>query len=57
MEAVDCVVIFEELTAEQCLRRIHPDVHAKGTDYTAETVPERANLEPFKEFKLEASLA
>ena len=42
MEAVDRVVIFEELTAERCLREIRPDVHAKGTDYTAETVPERA---------------
>ena len=42
MEAVDRVLIFEELTAERCLREIRPDVHAKGTDYTAETVPERA---------------
>lgn len=42
MEAVDRVVIFEELTVEHCLRQIRPDVHAKGTDYTAETVPERA---------------
>ena len=42
MEAVDRVVIFEELTAERCLREIRPHVHAKGTDYTAETVPERA---------------
>jgi len=42
MEAVDRVVIFEEETAEACLREIRPDVHAKGTDYSAETVPERA---------------
>ncbi len=42
MEAVDRVVIFEEETAEQCLRQIRPDVHAKGTDYTADNVPERA---------------
>lgn len=41
MEAVDRVVIFEEDTAEGCLREIRPDVHAKGTDYSAETVPER----------------
>ncbi|HOR26650.1 MAG TPA: adenylyltransferase/cytidyltransferase family protein [Candidatus Sumerlaeota bacterium] len=41
MEAVDRVVIFDEPTAERCLRTIRPDVHAKGTDYTAETVPER----------------
>lgn len=45
MEAVDRVVIFEELTAERCLREIRPDVHAKGTDYSAETVPERAIAE------------
>ncbi|MCE5230249.1 adenylyltransferase/cytidyltransferase family protein [bacterium] len=42
MEAVDRVVIFEEPTAERCLRTIRPNVHAKGTDYTAEGVPERA---------------
>lgn len=42
MEAVARVVIFEELTAENCLRTIRPNVHAKGTDYTAEGVPERA---------------
>lgn len=41
MEAVDRVVIFAEETAEACLRRIRPDVHAKGTDYTEQTVPER----------------
>lgn len=42
MEAVDRVVIFEEPTAERCLRTIRPNVHAKGTDYTAEGVPERS---------------
>ena len=41
MEAVDRVVLFDEETAERCLREIRPDVHAKGTDYSAETVPER----------------
>jgi D-glycero-beta-D-manno-heptose 1-phosphate adenylyltransferase len=41
MEAVDRVVIFEEPDVERCLREIRPDVHAKGTDYTAESVPER----------------
>lgn len=48
MEAVDRVVIFDELTAEQCLRRIHPDVHAKGTDYTPDSVPERAIADELK---------
>ena len=38
---VDLVTIFDEPTAEQLIRTIRPDIHAKGTDYTAETVPER----------------
>jgi D-glycero-beta-D-manno-heptose 1-phosphate adenylyltransferase len=40
-EAVDYVVIFDELDVNPLLREFQPDVHAKGTDYTAETVPER----------------
>jgi len=39
--AVDLVTIFEEPTVENLLLAIRPDIHAKGTDYTAETVPER----------------
>lgn len=42
MAAVDAVVIFDEPTCEALLRRLRPDVHAKGTDYTEKTVPERA---------------
>jgi D-glycero-beta-D-manno-heptose 1-phosphate adenylyltransferase len=38
---VDAVVIFPEADVEALIREIRPDVHAKGTDYTAETVPER----------------
>jgi rfaE bifunctional protein nucleotidyltransferase chain/domain len=38
---VDYVVIFSEPTVETLLEELRPDVHAKGTDYTAETVPER----------------
>jgi D-glycero-beta-D-manno-heptose 1-phosphate adenylyltransferase len=38
---VDYVLIFEEPTVENVLRSLRPDVHAKGTDYTVETVPER----------------
>jgi rfaE bifunctional protein nucleotidyltransferase chain/domain len=38
---VDYVVVFEETNVECLLDRLRPDVHAKGTDYTAETVPER----------------
>lgn len=42
LRAVDYVVIFSETSVEPLLRVLRPDVHAKGTDYTAETVPERA---------------
>jgi rfaE bifunctional protein nucleotidyltransferase chain/domain len=38
---VDAIVIFPELDVRALIREIHPHVHAKGTDYTAETVPER----------------
>jgi rfaE bifunctional protein nucleotidyltransferase chain/domain len=41
MEAVDFVTIFDEPTVESLLMLIRPDVHAKGTDYTEESVPER----------------
>jgi D-glycero-beta-D-manno-heptose 1-phosphate adenylyltransferase len=38
---VDAVVIFPEPDVRAIIREIRPDVHAKGTDYTVETVPER----------------
>ncbi len=41
LRAVDVVTIFPEPTVEALIRVIRPDVHAKGTDYTEETVPER----------------
>jgi rfaE bifunctional protein nucleotidyltransferase chain/domain len=41
LRAVDYVVIFDELDVNSLLRELQPDVHAKGTDYTADTVPER----------------
>ncbi|HAF15932.1 MAG TPA: D-glycero-beta-D-manno-heptose 1-phosphate adenylyltransferase [Blastocatellia bacterium] len=39
--SVDLVTIFDEHTVTQLLLAIKPDIHAKGTDYTEETVPER----------------
>jgi rfaE bifunctional protein nucleotidyltransferase chain/domain len=42
LAAVDYVVIFDQPTVEALLRALRPHVHAKGTDYTAATVPERA---------------
>lgn len=41
LQAVDFVTIFTEPTVTELLIAIQPDVHAKGTDYTVETVPER----------------
>jgi len=46
-ECVDVVVIFEELTVDGLLLRLKPDVHAKGTDYTRETVPERETVRSY----------
>lgn len=43
LKCVDAVTIFDESTVEKLLRAIRPDMHAKGTDYTAESVPE-ANI-------------
>jgi rfaE bifunctional protein nucleotidyltransferase chain/domain len=37
---VDAVVIFSELDVRGIIRDLHPDIHAKGTDYTPESVPE-----------------
>jgi rfaE bifunctional protein nucleotidyltransferase chain/domain len=42
LRAVDYVVLFSEPSVESLLEELGPDVHAKGTDYTADTVPERA---------------
>ena len=40
LSVVDHVVVFEDKTVEGILRALRPDVHAKGTDYTADSVPE-----------------
>jgi rfaE bifunctional protein nucleotidyltransferase chain/domain len=41
LAAVDAVVIFPEPDVRALIRELRPDIHAKGTDYTARTVPER----------------
>ncbi len=41
LSGVDAVVIFSELDVRAIIREIRPDVQAKGTDYTADSVPER----------------
>jgi rfaE bifunctional protein nucleotidyltransferase chain/domain len=41
LDGVDYVVVFAEPTVGPLLQLLKPDVHCKGTDYTADTVPER----------------
>ena len=41
LQDVDAVVIFSEPDVRALIREVRPDVQAKGTDYTADTVPER----------------
>jgi rfaE bifunctional protein nucleotidyltransferase chain/domain len=41
---VDAVTIFDEPTVDDLIDAIRPDIHAKGTDYTTETVPEREQV-------------
>jgi len=41
LESVNYVTIFDEPTVAELLLALRPDVHAKGTDYTVDTVPER----------------
>ena len=41
LRAVDYVIIFHEPTVNELLLALRPDIHAKGTDYTEENVPER----------------
>jgi len=42
LRAVDHVVIFDDDTADRLVALLRPAIHAKGTDYTPESVPERA---------------
>jgi rfaE bifunctional protein nucleotidyltransferase chain/domain len=44
LQCVDHVVLFDEETADGLVRRLRPHVHAKGTDYTLTTVPERETV-------------
>jgi rfaE bifunctional protein nucleotidyltransferase chain/domain len=47
VRGVDYVVIFAEPTVTPLLELLRPDVHCKGTDYTAETVPERETVRSY----------
>jgi rfaE bifunctional protein nucleotidyltransferase chain/domain len=41
LQDVDAVTIFDELDVRALVQALRPDIHAKGTDYTVENVPER----------------
>ena len=47
LRAVDHVVVFEDDTADALIRSVRPDVHAKGTDYTPDSVPERETVRAY----------
>jgi rfaE bifunctional protein nucleotidyltransferase chain/domain len=47
LRAVDYVVVFAEPTVTPLLELLKPDVHCKGTDYTVDTVPERATVDAY----------
>jgi bifunctional ADP-heptose synthase (sugar kinase/adenylyltransferase) len=47
LRGVSYVVVFGDETVERLLRHFRPDVHCKGTDYTVDTVPERAVVQAY----------
>ena len=47
LRAVDYVIVFSEPTVGRLLELLKPDVHCKGTDYTVESVPERAIVQAY----------
>lgn len=47
LRCVDVVTIFDEPTVNELIDAIRPDIHAKGTDYTTETVPERERVRSY----------
>jgi len=47
LDCVDYLILFEEKTADRILSQLKPDIHAKGTDYTRKTVPERETVSSY----------
>jgi rfaE bifunctional protein nucleotidyltransferase chain/domain len=47
LRGVDYVVLFDDDTVGGLLERLRPEVHCKGTDYTVDTVPERAIVKAY----------
>ena len=44
---IDYLLPFSQLTVDPVLERLKPDIHAKGTDYTQDTVPERETVKSY----------
>lgn len=47
LEMVDYITVFDEETVHQTLLDLKPHIHAKGSDYTVETVPERETVKSY----------
>jgi len=47
LRGVDYVTLFGDTTVGPLLEALRPDVHCKGTDYTVDTVPERAVVQAY----------
>lgn len=47
LESVDFITVFSEPTVDKLLLKLKPHIHAKGTDYTVETVPERETVRSY----------
>ena len=47
LECVDYVLVFDAPTVDGILKELRPDVHAKGTDYTEESIPERETVRSY----------
>jgi rfaE bifunctional protein nucleotidyltransferase chain/domain len=47
LDCVDYVLIFDESTVDGILEELKPDIHAKGTDYTEESVPESETVRSY----------
>jgi rfaE bifunctional protein nucleotidyltransferase chain/domain len=47
LACVDYVLLFDDPTVDGILKALQPDIHAKGTDYSAESVPERDTVRSY----------
>lgn len=47
LACTDLVLVFDEPDVRGIIRALRPDVHAKGTDYTPQSIPERAEVEAY----------